>query len=278
MKNRALLFAASAVLLLSSLSPLAADTSIRRGIDTFTTTASGETFYDFAQSPIPAGFFCRSSAPPAARAPPTAPPRAPGAPAAPQGADTVTARLDDAAFDGNGRATTRIQFRALSLVSVAPIKTGCGAFHVYVSLAGQQRVTTMLIDRTEEKGGSFSAPLAVNARMTFVPVKPGRNKAARNLELVGSFTFPASPIPWSTEGSAQAKRIGSVLVDTNGDLKPDTQLFGSSNFHPGWSPDGHMQQTKGCTTCEPRSCHEDPATLKQHCTGPVTACYPYNCP
>ena len=130
-----------------------------------------------------------------------------------------------------------MRMRALSLVSIAPIKTACGSYHVYVSLGGEQRVTTMNIYRTQEGGGNFVAPLAVNARLTFIPVKPGRNKAARKLALDGSFTFPASPIPWSVAGGAMAKRTGSVTVDTDGDLIPDTPLPGTSNFSPGSLPD-----------------------------------------
>jgi hypothetical protein len=275
---------ALAVALLAGLSPLAAmaaDTVIHRGIDTFTTIADGNTYYDFASNPIPAGFFCKSSAAFSGRMTFKGLPLETGAPGQLHNADTVIERLDDAAFDAHGTAVTRIQFRALSLVSIAPIKTACGSFHVYVTLAGKQRETTMRIDRTEEKGGSFSAPLAVDARLSFIPVRPGRNKSARKLELVGNFTFPASPIPWSTTGRPGAKRIGSVLVDTNGDLTPDTLLFGGSNFAPGWSPNAprtKVIQEKSCTVCEPQSCHTDPATGKQHCTGPVTACYPYNCP
>ena len=47
--------------LLLGLSPLAAEPVIRRGIDVFTTVGRGRTFYDFAQNPIPAGFFCARS-------------------------------------------------------------------------------------------------------------------------------------------------------------------------------------------------------------------------
>jgi hypothetical protein len=87
------------------------------------------------------------------------------------GADTVVERLDDTIFDDKGIGVTRLQFRALSLVSIAPIKTACGAFHVYVSLAGPQRVTTMNIVRTQEGGGNFAGPLAVDLRMKFIPVR-----------------------------------------------------------------------------------------------------------
>jgi hypothetical protein len=280
-RNRGILLAALAVALLAALSPLAAmaaDTVIHRGIDVFTTTASGKTFYDFASNPIPAGFFCKSSAAFTGRMTFKGLPLATGAPGQLHNADTVIERLDDATFDAHGRAVTRIQFRALSLVSIAPIKTACGSFHVYVTLAGKQRETMMRIDRTVDNGGTFSAPIAVDARMTFIPVKPGRNKSARKLDLVGSFTFPASPLPWSTTGRPGAKRIGSVLVDTDGDLTPDTVLFGSSNFAPGWSPNAPRTQViqgKSCTVCEPGDCHSYPE--KQHCMGDIVACAPNVC-
>ena len=265
MRNRTILAALACPFLLG-LSPLAADSTIQRGIDIFTTAGDGRTFYDFAQNPIPAGFFCKGSKPFTGRVAFKGLPLATGTPGQLRGADTVIERLDDAVFDANGIAVTRIQFRALSLVSTAPIKTVCGAFHVYVSLGGQQRVTTMNIYRTQEGGGDFVAPLAVNTRVTFIPVKPVRNKVARNLELAADFTFPASPLPWSFQDGAREKRIGSVTVDTNGDLTPDTLLPGTSNFSPGSSPDRFMLKIGGTCPCPQTSCHTDPSTGKTHCT------------
>jgi hypothetical protein len=73
------------------------------------------------------------------------------------------------------------------------------------------------------------------------------------------------------------KRIASAVVDTNGDLKPDTQIFGSTNFAPGWSADGLKAiAAAGCTVCEPPSCHMSGGC--EHCTGGLTACDPYQCP
>jgi hypothetical protein len=127
----------------------------------------------------------------------------------------------------------------VSLVSISPIKTACGDFHVFVTLNGPQRVTTMSIRRTEQGGGTFSAPLAVDARMTFIPVKKPMKSAkggsTQKWELTGSFTFPAIPIAWSL-GNDSMKRIGSAVVDTNGDLTPDTRLPGTSNFVAGMPP------------------------------------------
>jgi len=263
-RNKSIL-AVLVVALLASLSPLAAETSIRRGIDVFATTANGTSYYDFAQNPIPAGFFCASSKAFTGRVALKGLPLATGAQGQIGIADTVIERLDDANFDANGVAVTRIQFRALSMVSIAPIKTACGSYHAYVSLAGKQRTTTMTIYRTEEGGGNFVAPLAVNARLTFIPVKPLRTKNARALVLTGSFTFPASALPWAFQNSANTKRISSVVVDTNGDQTPDTLLPGTSNFLAGRSPSMAKSFNGGCDPCPPYVCHTDPATQKEHC-------------
>jgi hypothetical protein len=271
---------------LLGLSPLAAaDSTIQRGVDLFATRGDGKTFHDFAQNPIPAGFFCKGSKPFTGRVALKGLPLTTGTPGQLSDTDTVIERLDDADFDASGTATTRIQFRALSLVSIAPIKTGCGAFHVYVSLGGNQRVTTMKIHRTQDAGGNFVAPLAVNARVTFIPVKPTRNKAAQKLELPADFTFPATPVPWRFSAGALAKERGPVIVDTNGDLIPDTPLPRTSNFLAGSPPDRFM--TKAATyyyTCDPcanESCHADPSTGEQHCSYPMwsSSCGPRtDCP
>ncbi len=274
MRSRGIL-AALAVAFLLCVSPLAADTVIKRGIDVFTTTDNGKTFYDFAKGPIPAGFFCAGSAPFTGRVALKGMPLETGKPAGLRGADTVIERLDDATFDDKGRATTRIRFRALSLVSIEPVRTSCGAYHVYVTLGGKQRVTTMHIERTRAGGGVFRAPLAVDARMTFVPVKKTRSLPQAGASR-GSFTFPATPIPWSYEGGPGAKRIvEAVVVDTNGDLVPETRLSGTTNFAPGWSL--KVVTAPYCVMCEPPSCHED-STGKQHCTGGYTACNGAHCP
>jgi hypothetical protein len=254
-----------AVSLLLGLSPLAAESVIRHGIDVFTTPSDGRTYYDFAQNPIPAGFFCRKSEAFAGRVAFKGLPIATEASGQLRGADTVVERLDDAVFDASGSAVTRIQFRALSLVSIAPVKTPCGAFHVYVSLDDRQPVTKMRIHRTEERGGSFDAPLALNVHITFIPVKPTRNKDLRTLELHESITFPVIPIPWSfVDDGVRTKRISSAFVDTNGDLTPDTLLPGTSNFSPGVSPGRRALYKFGdCPACPEFVCHA--ADGEEHC-------------
>ena len=265
--------------LLLALSPLAADPVIERGIDVFTTPSDGKTGYDFAKSPIPAGFFCKGSKPFTGRIAFKGLPLTTEVPGQLRMADTIVERLDDAAFDAKGNAVTRLQFRALSLVSIAPIKTGCGAFHAYVTLADKQRVTTMRIQRTQEGGGTFIAPLAADVRLTFIPVNPprnARNKNARKLELEGSFTFPPTPVPWSL-AQGETKKAEAFVVDTNGDLIPDTHVPGRSNFLAGLSPDRvGLNKAFGegdFNCCVEYVCHYD-GTSHEHCawTQPGSRC------
>lgn len=236
---------------------LSADSVIPHGIDAFSTSGNGKTFYDFSYNPIPAGFFCRGSKVFTDKV------AFKGLPLAiePQGhlrnADTVVERLDDIVFNDKGVGATRLKFRALSLVSTAPIKTSCGDFHVYVSLARQQRVTTMTVFRTHESGGKFIGPLAVDVRMTFIPVKPGQSKGARKLEITDRVTFPAIPLPWSLVAATTAQKARPVKVDTDGDLLPDALLPGTSNF----------STTEACLCCPREECHANEG--HQHCYQPM---------
>src|SRR5262249_517295 len=135
----------------------------------------------------------------------------------------------------------------------------------YVSLGGKQRMTTMSIFRTQEGGGNFAAPLAVDARLTFIPVKPPRNKGTRKLELTQSITFPATPMPWSLAEIVPTKQTSAVTVDTNGDLIPDTLLPGTSNFAGGQTPGRSRVKstTPSCSCCPDEYCHADAG--QEHC-------------
>ena len=255
MKSRTL-FAVLVSSLLLGPSLLSADSVIPRGIDSFSTAGNGRTFYDFSYNPIPAGFFCKGSKAFTGRVAFKGLPLATEPLGHLRNADTVVERLDDIVFNDKGVGSTRLEFRALSLVSIAPVKTSCGAFHLYVSLARQQRVTTMTVFRTHESGGHFVGPLAVDVRMTFIPVKPGRGKGARQLELTDRVTFPAIPLPWSLVAGTTALKTRPVRVDTDGDLIPDAQFPGTSNF----------SATESCYCCPPEECHANEG--HQHCYYP----------
>ena len=257
------------VLLLSMCQLAAADPAIKPGIDVFWTVGGGKTFYDFAKNPVPAGFFCDSSLAFTDRVPLKGLPVETGIPGQLRSSDTIIERLDQAVFDTQGNAETRIRFRALSMVSIAPIRTACGAFHLYVTLDGKQPVTKMRIHRNQADGGSFRAPLSANVRLTFVPVE-GTNP--RKLQLKGSVNFPGKPIPWTFPDAKVFKQMESAVVDTNGDLRPDTRLPGTSNFTAGFPPKGMRSITAEFEECY-CTCHD--ADGEQHCT--MTGPRPWLC-
>src|SRR3954468_15920493 len=222
---------AALMLVLISGSPLFAGEVIHKGVDLWMTVA-GFAQTSFANEPLPAGFFCDSSQPFTGKVTFKGAPLA-VAPSDSLGSiDTVVSRLDDAAFDAKGEATTRIQLMALSLVSTKPIETSCGKYDVAVSLIGKQPVTLMHIFQSDAFGGTYSAPLALNVKAVFTPVngdKDGRREIVRRIDL-----GPGSNSVWAYVNLPRYKQ--GVRVDTNGDGRPDTALPASSNFLAGVAP------------------------------------------
>jgi len=260
-----LFFAGTLILLgLSLASPAtAASQVVYSGIDVWSTRGDGLTFTDFKFEPIPAGFFCANSAPFEGRIAFGGAPIATGEGYELKKTDTIVLRLDDAVFDKRGRAATRIQVRALSLVSTAPIRTSCGQFNVKAVLDGEQPVTRMRIFRENEAGGFFVAPLALNVKLLFTSV--GRPNA-RPLELKQSVRFNNNPRqPWSGEAGGRAfVHEDAVKVDTDGDGTPDTSLPGTSNFVAGlgartkyviynchWTTDEYGMEKRHCYGMDP---------------------------
>ncbi len=247
--------------LVIALPALAADPVIYKGTDLWTTPKGSGTVVSFANNPIPAGFFCPGSAPFTGKIALHGRPLVTGLPGQLPGIDTIVERLDDARFDTNGVTLSRVRMRALSLVSSAPVETSCGRFRVSVSLAGEQRITTMRIVRQNELGGVFTAPLAVDARLVFRPVLAG---SAQPKELLATVTFQgATAFPWSFGTQKGGLSSGPVLVDTNGDGKAETLLPGTSNFVAGWRVSSPIELVGACgytTYC----CHDD-GTGQLHC-------------
>jgi hypothetical protein len=225
-----------AALLLIALPTFAADRVIQSGIDTWRTPGNGSTFIDFSKNPIPAGFFCFKSAPFAGRVVFRGVPVATGEPGVLGKTDTIVQRFDEAVFDKNGVATTRIQVRVLHFMSVEPIRTACGAYNVEVHLNGEQPVTSMRIVRENDYGGRFFAPIAVNGKLVFTPVA---GRSSELLEVTRNVRFPANQgISWADFSTVkqEVRQTGFVQVDTDNDRVPDTFLPGTSaNFAAGAS-------------------------------------------
>jgi len=224
------LVGAALMLVLISGSPLFAGEVVHKGVDLWMTVA-GFAQTSFAEEPLPAGFFCEGSQPFTDKV------KFKGAPLAVEpvnslgSIDTVVRRLDDAAFNGKGEATTRIQLMALSLVSTKPIETSCGKYDVSVQLSGPQPVTTMHIFQTDAFGGTYSAPLALNVKAVFTPVNgdlKGRREVTRRIDL-----GPGTNSVWAYLNLPRYAK--GVQVDTNGDGRPDTALPTASNFLAGVS-------------------------------------------
>ena len=263
MINRLRLFA---VLLLIALPIFAADRVIQSGIDPWHTPGNGQTFIDFSKNPIPAGFFCFKSAPHTGQIIFKGVPIATAEPGALGRTDTIVHRLDDAVFDKNGVARTRIQVRALHLVSVEPIQTACGAYIAEVHLNGEQPVTSMRIVRENENGGRFFAPLAINGKLVFKPVKGGSTEL---LEVPRNVRFPVGQgISWAERFAPKegVRWNGFVQVDTDNDRVPDTFLPGTSaGFAAGSSDKKGLGARKPQTAIE-WMCHK--ADGEMHCPYP----------
>jgi hypothetical protein len=255
------------VLLVSCLAApaFAADRAIQNGIDVWETRGDGSTFVDFAQTPIPAGFFCPGSAPFTAKVAFQGVPVVTGTPKALGNTDTIVQRLDDAVFNKRGTAITRTQVRALSLKSVAPFETGCGKFEATVRLDGSQPITQMVIRQENENGGSFTGPLWLNVKVSFTPV--GR-VSRESLEVPLEVRFPAKAVyPWRSKRVAPVP-AGFVQVDTDNDGIADTYLPGTSNFFAGLSS---KPGRPGAVEKNQQVCH-DTGTSEQHCTVLCNGC------
>lgn len=230
-KSSSTLWSLTLLILLMTAGPALADSVVYGGIDVWTTSPFGTSAVDFSSKPIPAGFFCTESevfdgvvhfrgAPLV-----TEPPGALGT------ADTIVQRLDDAVFDETGVARTRVEVKALSMVSVKPIQTACGAFDVRIVLEGEQPITEMEIRRENDEGGTFSAPLEIHAQLLFTPV--GEPDVQPLAFASSSSLAPAIGSQWSFRDPGLRQVNAFVVADTDGDEEPDLFLPGGSNFFAG---------------------------------------------
>ena len=274
------------VLALALCSPAFAAEVIPAGVDLWA-TAAGHTHTGFGSDPIPAGFFCEGSKAFTGRIGFRGEPLQTEPAGGLGGADTIVRRLDNAAFNSKGEASTRIQLLALSLASVKPLEIeGCGKYNVQARLWGQQPTTKMRILRTAANGGSYVAPLALNVQLIFTPLN-GDSMARRTLTRLVTLG-PSSSAVWTYATAPRYK--GRVVVDTDGDGKPDTILPKASNFFTGIAPaaSGGQVTVTTCTmgtnatSCPPgyclhQACHCNPDQGTWNPYDPGTGCNYLHC-
>src|SRR5262249_403900 len=150
--------------------PVLAERPIDRvpaGLDYWQTLSSGATAYSFASNPIPAGFFCAGSAAFTGDVSFEGVPVQTNPPPILGTTDTGIDALDDAVFDAQGNARTRIRGRSLNLVSTEPLKSSCGLFKVTANLDANQPDSPMVFHRTFLYGGTFDAQLKLRVDINF---------------------------------------------------------------------------------------------------------------
>ncbi len=151
------------------------------GFDVWQTVGSGATGYGFGDDPLPKDFFCPGSEPFKDRI------SFEGVPVKTEPAgylgltDTIIERLDDAVFNEDGLAKTRIQIRALHLEGIDTIKNSCGEWTVKAGLAEEQPVSDMIFNREYSIGGTMHADLWVDVRLVFTHVKTGETREVTRL-------------------------------------------------------------------------------------------------
>lgn len=261
-----------------------ASAAIQNGSDLWRTPGDGTTFADFAPQPIPADFFCSGSAPFAGKIVFQGVPLATEPKGVLGDTDTILHRLDDAVFDRNGVAVTRLQMRAMQFEGTDLLTNECGSFRVGVVLQGEQPVTEMRIHRTGKDSGFFESVVGVNVRIVFTPA----DHKGLTVSLDRNLLFPPSRNTWAAgPGEHGVTRDGFVLVDTDADGVADTHVPATSrDFAAGWLNDGgtivpFVPQTHGFTpigldtavvpieNCETCHCVEDCGI---HC--PVVPTFP----
>jgi hypothetical protein len=220
-------FLVGLALLLATLPAAAADSVIGRGIDTWTTVPEF-TFVSFTGNPLPAGFFCSEFPGYTGQVWLKGVPLASTDPDALGTTDTIIERLDNAVFNKNGVARTRVRVRALQLEGIENLKTACGDYNVKVTLDGEQPVTTMRIIRENARGGRFLVGLPLNTKITFTRV----DNEAEQFEISFPVRFSVNPhFRWTYRNLVpEVKRIDKVMVDTDWDGTPDALVPGTSNF------------------------------------------------
>lgn len=266
--------------------PAMGQPTIQKGVDVFETSQSGGTQADFSSNPIPAGFFCLGSPPFTGIVNLQGVPLTTSPAGVAGNADTIVERLADGVFDATGSATVPVVVRALRLVGTNNIQVVCTnasgtsvvtQWRVDACLCscgtgtasnGLQPITTLKLKLDQPCGcGVADGTLRLNICLTFTRLDTGQRLGP----LSRTITLGVNNMPWCLNAGFGDLVIASPFgVDTNCDNRPDLQLSGTSNFHPGRSC---ATQGLDCWTQHAAltTCHDnpDPDDEHEHCVNPV---------
>jgi hypothetical protein len=220
--------------------PVAAQT-IPGGIDVWTTKDDGNTWVDFTDNPLPAGFFCPGSAAFAQVV------RVKGLPIVtnPSGVlkqtDTVIQRLQAVTFDSSGNGSTPIQARAICFQerSLLTITCGDGSTTTWKTRVrinpSVSNVTTMTIHKAAggAAGGTYDATVIVPGLVRFVDAVTGQSTA----EAAETISLQVTGAAWASQpGNGGVTWTSPVTIAQSCDNTPSLTVPGvSSNFAAGWS-------------------------------------------
>lgn len=223
--------------------PALGQTTIRKGVDLFETSQTGGTQVDFSFTPVPAGFFCSGSSAFTGKVNLKGVPLA-TAPAGVAGnTDTIVERLADAVFPATGgSATVPVVVRALGLTSTSNIQVFCPNEGVLTEWrvdaclcacdsGSLQPITTLTLTLDQACGcGSANGSLRLNVCLRFTRVDTGQTVGP----ISQTINLEVKDLSWCPNpGNGDLVLTSPFGVDTNCDRRPDLQLSGTSNFHPG---------------------------------------------
>jgi hypothetical protein len=259
--------------------PALGQTTIQKGVDLLETSQTGGTQVDFSFTPIPAGFFCPGSPAFTGKVDLKGVPLT-TAPAGVAGnSDTIIERLADAVIPAGGSATIPVVVRALSLTSVNNIQVFCpdvGGFTDWrvdtclcaCDSGSLQPITNLTLTLNQACGcGVANGSLKLNVCLRFTNVATGQTVGP----ISQIITLEVKDLPWCPNpGNGDLVLSSPFGVDTNCDRRPDLQLTGTSNFHPGRSC---ATQALDCWTqfASLTRCHKNftNPNAHPHCVNPV---------
>ena len=190
-------------LFVTTKSKAAMTTYIQAGNDEFETTNNGETYHNFAASPVPANFFGPGSQQYSGLVPVEGVPLNPAV----SDTDTIIHRNQDVFTPGSTTLTmTGLSLRSINPITVTYTGGAQEAWTVKVNLSDYKASTGSM---SFSDGGTFDSSLSVYPKFTFTRVSDG---AVRVLDTGNSGGGPSSQIAMSDSTDAEDAMATAVIT------------------------------------------------------------------